>query len=247
MAQDLHATIKNLKGKQLAKLRQKYGLTQTQLAQALGVSRQTIIRIEQGKSTLNPKQAQTLANLIVDLKYARRAGSLKIKIPPQNIEKFKQVLLYILEKVGAKPNVGKTVLYKLLYFIDFDYYEKYGKPLMGLTYIKNKFGPTPNEFIKVVNQMITEGLLEQVQSAYFDKEQTKYLPLVHPDKSQLTGAELEIIDSVLAKYANKTARELSDITHEDIPWQVTEQGKPIDYQLAFYRKKQFSTRQYSEL
>ena len=48
---------------------------------------------------------------------------LRIDIPVENIEKFKQVFLYILKKVGAKPNVGQTVLYKLLYFIDFDYYD----------------------------------------------------------------------------------------------------------------------------
>jgi len=30
-----------------------------------------------------------------------------------------------------------TVLYKILYFIDFDYYEKYEEQLMGALYIKN--------------------------------------------------------------------------------------------------------------
>ena len=43
--------------------------------------------------------------------------------PQTNPEKLREVLLYVIEKVGAKPNVGETVLYKLLYFIDFDYYE----------------------------------------------------------------------------------------------------------------------------
>jgi len=47
------------------------------------------------------------------------------EIDDDEIEKFKEVLLYILGKVGSKPNIGQTVLYKLLYFIDFNYYEKY--------------------------------------------------------------------------------------------------------------------------
>lgn len=64
---------------------------------------------------------------------------IRISIPENNIEKFKQVFLYILSKVGAKPNVGQTVLYKLLYFIDFDYYELYEKQLMGLSYIAKRF------------------------------------------------------------------------------------------------------------
>ena len=44
-----------------------------------------------------------------------------------------------------------TVLYKLLYFIDFDYYEKFEEQLVGATYIKNHFGPTPVEFKKIVD------------------------------------------------------------------------------------------------
>ena len=63
------------------------------------------------------------------------------------LKKFKEVLLYILEKVGSKPNVGMTVLYKLLYFIDFDYYEKFEEQLLGATYIKNHF-TNPVEFKK---------------------------------------------------------------------------------------------------
>jgi hypothetical protein len=42
-----------------------------------------------------------------------------------------------LRKVGGKPNEGMTVIYKRLYFIDFDYYEKYEYQLMGLVYVKN--------------------------------------------------------------------------------------------------------------
>lgn len=61
--------------------------------------------------------------------------------------------MYILKKVGAKPNVGQMVLYKLLYFIDFDYYELFETQLMGLQYIKNHYGPTPVAFAKLVKDM----------------------------------------------------------------------------------------------
>ena len=61
--------------------------------------------------------------------------------------------MYVLSKVGSKPNVGESVLYKLLYFIDFNYYEKYEEQLIGATYIKNHYGPTPIEFVKIVEDM----------------------------------------------------------------------------------------------
>ena len=44
---------------------------------------------------------------------------------------FREVVLYVLDKVGDLPETGETVLHKLLYFIDFDFYEKYEESLMG--------------------------------------------------------------------------------------------------------------------
>ena len=50
-----------------------------------------------------------------------------------NKEKAKQVILYILNKVGP---MSEKKLQTLLYFIDFDYYEKHWEKLMGFEYIK---------------------------------------------------------------------------------------------------------------
>ena len=66
-------------------------------------------------------------------------NSLRVDVPLMNVVKFKEVLLYILSKIGAKPNVGQTVIYKLLYFIDFDFYELYEEQILGLRYIKNTY------------------------------------------------------------------------------------------------------------
>ena len=60
-----------------------------------------------------------------------------------NNEKFKQVLHYIIHQCGSLENVGKTVLYKILYFTDFDYYELYEEKLTGESYRKLPLGPAP--------------------------------------------------------------------------------------------------------
>ena len=105
---------------------------------------------------------------------------IRINVPQKNLEKFKEVLLYILGKVGSKPNVGQTVLYKLLYYIDFDFYERYEEQLIGATYMKNHHGPTPKEFIKIVEEMEGEDLIK-VDDEYFKYPRTKYLPKRKPD------------------------------------------------------------------
>lgn len=95
-------------------------------------------------------------------KEKKKSPRIRINIPQKNIGKFKEVLLYILNKIGSKPNIGETVIYKLLYFIDFNYYEKYEEQLIGATYIKNHHGPTPKEFKKVINEMIKKGEIMKV-------------------------------------------------------------------------------------
>jgi uncharacterized phage-associated protein len=151
-----------------------------------------------------------------------------------------------LEKVGGKPNVGMTVLYKLLYFIDFNYYEKYEEQLMGLTYIKNHHGPTPKEFIKIVEQMKQSGELEEIRSKYFTYDQKKFIPVVHPDLSKLNGQELSLIDEVLNRLSDKSASELSDYSHHDTPWLTAEEGNVISYEAVFYRDSDHSVREYAD-
>lgn len=228
------------------KRRKAFGLSQEDVAQRLGMSRPTYIKVEKGERKLSEKEQEKLESIFNSLAEHTDA-EMRISIPQQNLEKFKQVLLYVLQEVGARPNVGMTVLYKLLYFIDFDFYEKYEKQLMGLTYIKNTHGPTPREFVKVVADMKEAQELVEVKSKYFTHEQKKFLPNKTPDLSQLSAQELEMIDDVLQRYADKSASTLSDMSHRDTPWQATNDGENIDYELAFYRPDEFSVRDYGEL
>ncbi|MCX6717225.1 MAG: helix-turn-helix transcriptional regulator, partial [Candidatus Taylorbacteria bacterium] len=134
----------------IQQLRKKHDLTQEFLASELGVSRPTYVQIEQGKRDLTVIEAKKLADIfgidfndflrgkenLISVKIEKEKhtvktekSELRINVPQKNLEKFKEVLLYILSRVGGKPNVGETVLYKLLYFIDFDFYEKFEEQL----------------------------------------------------------------------------------------------------------------------
>lgn len=61
-------------------------------------------------------------------------------------EKFKEVLHYLISRCGYRNNVGKTVIFKLLYFSDFDFYELYETSLTGEKYIRKPQGPVPTHF-----------------------------------------------------------------------------------------------------
>ncbi|OGY92396.1 MAG: repressor protein [Candidatus Komeilibacteria bacterium RIFCSPLOWO2_02_FULL_48_11] len=248
--------------------RKKHNLTQEFLASEIGISRPTYMQIEQGERDLTITEARKLADIfsiaftnflqgkdssaIVKIEKSKKSAKeteqeIRISVPQKNLNKFKEVLLYVLSKVGSKPNVGETVLYKLLYFIDFDYYEKFEEQLIGATYIKNHFGPTPVEFKAIVDDMIKKGEIAKVESKYFNHAQKKYLPVRDPDLTKLKDArELRHIDEVLARLSDKNAAELSVYSHEDVPWLVAEDNKPLDYEAVFYRAPKTSVRNYDE-
>lgn len=240
-------------------------ISQSELARIIEVSRPTVIKILSGERELRMSEADKLAmnlgisvteifgeaseiEIILNKKSPKitKEEKERISVPAENVEKFKNALLYITQKIGALPNVGQTVLYKILYFCDFDYYEKYEEQLIGATYIKNHFGPTPREFSKIIKEMVKDGEIEEVVTKFFDKDQRKYLPVKNPDLSVFSGRELQHIDEEIARLGHKTAKELSDFSHQDIPWISTEIGKNIPYEAVFYRTKDTSVRTYEK-
>lgn len=233
---------------EVKKLREECGMSQADLALRLGLSRPTLIKIEKGERPLSLGERERVGEIFGLAKsHGEHMQDMRISIPQKKLDKFKQVFLYILEKTAGRPNVGMTVLYKLLYFIDFDYYEKYEEQLMGLTYFKNHHGPAPREFVRVVTEMKKSGELEEVRSAYFTYEQRKFLPHQHADLSVLNAQEIKMIDSVLERYADKSASELSALSHEDTPWASAKLGEDLEYEHVFYRPEKLSVREYEAL
>ena len=252
-------------GQRIKELREKAGMSQDALARSMKLPRPAISQVESGARKISTdeliKFSQTFHVPVDDLlnpgkqpevhlheeKEEKTAKpQMRISVPQKNLQKFREVLLYILNKVGAKENIGETVIYKLLYFIDFDFYEKYEEQLVGATYIKNKFGPTPVEFVKIVEKMIKDGEIEKVKSEYFKLQQTKYLPRRRPDLAKLTSTETEVIDDVLNRLSDMNASQISAYSHGDVPWATTADGDAIEYESVFYRTPPYSVRAYAE-
>ena len=256
-------------GQRITELRKMKGLSQEDLSKRVKISRPSLAQIELGNRAVDLLEFQQFSMVLgfslddfvskdfspesyrgqdLEAKAEKKLMKTKerISVPTLQVGKFKNVLLYILERCAGKPNVGETVLYKLLYFSDFNYYELYEEHLTGAKYRKLPYGPIPQKLDTIVLQMIDEGQIQRVKTVYHGYPQTRYLPLVKSDLTALKASEKDVIDRVIEQMGDWSATAIGDYSHKDLPWDVTDEGKEINYNLAFYREIPHSVRVYNE-
>lgn len=170
----------------------------------------------------------------------------RISIPTLQVEKFKNVLLYILERCAGKPNVGENVLGMLVYFSDFNNYEIYEEQMTGATYRKLPNGPMPDELESILAKMLEERQLHRVITEYHGSPQTRYLPLIKPDLTKLLASEAGVVDMVIGFLGDWSEAMVASYAHGDRPWEVTADNEVLNYELAFYRDVPYTVRVYEE-
>lgn len=222
-------------------LRKAQGYTQDEVARLIGIPRTSYAQFEAGNRNLSTIELINLSKALefslpkfLSEVFGTKLDEEVVK-PVFNYRKFKSVFLYILNACREKNNVGKVVLYKLLYFSDFNYYEKYHQFLTGATYSKLPMGPVP-AVEHYINEMIENSEVKEKQVEYYNRWATRYIPQVKPDLKELSVKELEVINDVITRYSHMNATEISDLSHEDMPWLETESlYEEINYSLVFKR------------
>jgi len=252
-------------GQRIAELRKMKGLSQEDLAKSVKISRPSLTQIELGNRSVDVLEFQRLSMVLgfslddfmsKDFSVSQdtegkaeakiKKANERISVPTLKVSKFKNVLLYILERCAGKPNVGETVLYKLLYFSDFNYYELYEEHLTGAKYRKLPYGPVPQKLDTIIGQMMESGQIKRIKTEYFDKIQTRYIPLAKADLKELRASEKDVIDKVIEQLSDWSAAAISNYSHKDMPWLASKEGEEINYELAFYRDAPFSVRNYGD-
>lgn len=251
-------------GQRIIALRKRKQLSQEDVAKMIGISRPSFTQVELGKRSLNIMEMQKFAQVLgfsiddfmsedftpetINFSEEEKPKTIteRIAVPSLQIGKFKNILLYILERCAGKPNVGETVLYKLLYFSDFNYYELYEEHLTGANYRKLPYGPVPQNLDIILNNMIENNQVQRFKTEYHGYPQTRYLPLEKADLTGLLASAKEVIDKVIEQMSDWSASAASNYSHKDIPWLASKDGEEINYELVFYREPPFSVRNYDE-
>lgn len=159
-----------------------------------------------------------------------------------NIDKYFNAILFFSENI---PNLGKTKLNKMLYFLDFDHFEKYGKPVTDDVYINLELGPVPQSIDSILDEMIRRGLIEILPEQVVDFVRYHLLAKIKHNPNVFLPSEIEILCEISEKWQHHTAKEVVMASHGEAPWLATRNGEAIPYPLANYRGK-FESPSYDE-
>jgi uncharacterized phage-associated protein len=154
-----------------------------------------------------------------------------------NKDKYKNAILYFAKKVGSGAVYGRKKLYKLFYFLDFDFFEKYDKPLTGDIYHKIQMGPAPSYLDAYALELKEEGALDIVKhrtgGGYEDT--VVYRAVGEPNLSVFSNDEVTMLKRIVRLYGDKTGKELEILTQKEAPYLAVERGEEIPLELAHYR------------
>jgi len=158
-----------------------------------------------------------------------------------NEKKYRNAILYLTSKVGKGSVWGKKKMYKLLYFLDFDAFEKYEKPITGDIYHKLPMGPAPSYFDPIASDLKREGLLsiKKRKTGPGYRDTVVYKALIKPDLKVFNENEFKILKRIVRKYGEKTGRELERLTHKEAPYLAVGKGEEMPLELAHYRGTNF--------
>jgi len=150
-------------------------------------------------------------------------------------DKMEQVILFFLERIN-NVHLGRTKLMKLLYYVDFDHFEKHGRSVTGAAYRKLPHGPVPDKAQKVIEEMARKGAVKEVRIKRADYAQHRLITQARFEASRFTGDELQTLEKVAQKWEDATAKQIEAASHAEAPWLATRDGARIDYELAHFRR-----------
>lgn len=147
--------------------------------------------------------------------------------------KFREAIVYIADKCREDRKFGAVKLNKILYYSDFRAYRSLGQSITGAEYQHLSEGPAPRGLLDIRNSLIEDGSIELQRRMYFNRIQHSINAIREPNLSVFRQGELDIIGEVIEDLWNMNGSEVSELSHQEIGWQVTEEYDTIPLRTAW--------------
>jgi uncharacterized phage-associated protein len=151
-----------------------------------------------------------------------------------NRSKMESVISFFLTHAN-NTHLGKTKLMKLLYYADFDHFERYDEPITGATYKKRQYGPLADEATSALDDMVRDERVRFSNIPLGHAMQHRFELLEEFNPATLSATEVETLHLVVDRWLFHTKAQIVAATHGEAPWLAVREGESIPYELAYYR------------
>ena len=126
-------------------------------------------------------------------------------------------LIHHISTLYSPDQLGRTKLAKVLWFSDVEHYRRTGATITGLDdYVKDEHGPRHRNLYSAIDELAKEKKVQKIASPTPTGVRQELYPLCPPDLSKFTAEEIAIVDRVTAWICKMTAKEASEITHDEV-------------------------------
>lgn len=102
-----------------------------------------------------------------------------------------------------------------MFYADFLYYQNVGKSITGLEYAKLNYGPVPNNYEKIINDMVSEGLINYQIEFNSNYEHHNITGIKEFDKKIFSNDELDMIKRVKDYFEKFNSHDIVEFSHEE--------------------------------
>ncbi len=155
--------------------------------------------------------------------------------PQFDSEKFRELMLYVADQSRDDRWFGAVKLNKILYYCDFQAFAWLHRSITGATYTRLREGPAPRELMRERKALLDEGLAKIETCQVFRYTQQRLEPTQRDRElsERFSEQEKEVIDDVLGFLSPLTAKQVSDVSHEELGWILARDGETIPYETAW--------------
>jgi len=149
--------------------------------------------------------------------------------------KFTELVVYVARRLEDDPAGGAVKLNKVLFFAEFAHMRAAGRPITGAEYQKLENGPAPRRLLPVRERLIARGEAELHTETYLGRTQKRLVAHREADLTCFTADELKAVDEALAELRGRSASDVSQLSHDEIGYQMVNDGDTIPYEAAYLR------------
>lgn len=217
--------------------REQHGFTYDEMAKRAEMSRSSYFALERGDKKLTLEEAVRIAGIFgISVEYLL-AGM----IP--DFAKYRQMIIAFLRKAKESGvELKKTKLAKLLYFADFAWYFKTSQSMSGLAYRKIEYGPVPDAYFRILEEMDEQARIEIKKKDIDGKtmyEISETFISEIEDLDLISSEEKVLIGEIWNKWKDKNTNQIVQYTHNQAPYKTVEMNQIIPYELIMNENPEY--------